>query len=325
VNIPNSIVTLIAGIVLTLISLWYGQNHGLMPVAASEEAPLVDSLFNAMMTIATGLFILVQGIIVIAIIRFRRRRGDTSDGPPIDGNLSLEIVWTAIPTIMVLAIALYSFEIYNAMGGLDSAASGSGRNNPELAQKPGSAIAAPMPKERDGEDLAAGVGASPGREGSAADVVVDVKGMQYAWIFTYPDSGIVAGELHVPAGKDIKLNITASDVLHAFWIPQFRIKQDAIPGSTNQLRFHPQKIGDYPIICAELCGAYHGVMKTRIIVESPEEFQQWRQERIASSETDNNQLSMLAPSEKTPSDAEYASRYVEEKMGIDQQVLQQLH
>jgi heme/copper-type cytochrome/quinol oxidase subunit 2 len=67
-------------------------------------------------------------------------------------------------------------------------------------------------------------------------------------------------------------------------------------------------------------------MKTRIIVESPEEFQQWRQERIASSETDDNQqLSMLASSEHNPSDAEYATRYVEEKMGIDQQVLQQLH
>ena len=115
-NIPSQITTLLAGIALTLISLWYGQNHGLLPIAASEEAAEVDALFNMMMTIATGLFVLVQGVIVIAAFRFRRRKDDNTDGPPIHGNIPLEIVWTAIPAVTVLIISVYSFEIYNAMG-----------------------------------------------------------------------------------------------------------------------------------------------------------------------------------------------------------------
>ncbi|NJK28250.1 MAG: hypothetical protein HC925_06855 [Coleofasciculaceae cyanobacterium SM2_3_26] len=104
-DIPTSIITLIVGVALTLISLWVGQNNGLLPVAASEGAPYVDSLFNAMMTLATGLFLLVQGVIVVALWKFRRPKGDRMDGPPIHGNIPLEIVWTAIPAIMVLGIS----------------------------------------------------------------------------------------------------------------------------------------------------------------------------------------------------------------------------
>lgn len=73
-NIPGNIITLIAGILLTLISLWYGQNHGLMPVEASEGAAQVDGLFNLMMTIATGLFLIVEGVLIYSIIRFRRKK-----------------------------------------------------------------------------------------------------------------------------------------------------------------------------------------------------------------------------------------------------------
>ncbi|MGB5711741.1 MAG: cytochrome c oxidase subunit II transmembrane domain-containing protein, partial [Waterburya sp.] len=109
---------------MTLISLWYGQNHGLLPIAASNDAMEVDELFNFMMTIATGLFLLVEGVLVYSLIKFRRRKGDTTDGPPIEGNVPLEIVWTAIPTVIVFILAIYSFEIYNSMGGLDPMTSG---------------------------------------------------------------------------------------------------------------------------------------------------------------------------------------------------------
>ncbi|NEP63323.1 MAG: cytochrome C oxidase subunit II, partial [Symploca sp. SIO2G7] len=92
---------MLIGIAVTLISLWYGQNHGLMPVAASTEAREIDQLFNVMMTIGTGLFLLVEGTLVVALIRFRRRKGDKTDGPHIEGNIPLEILWTAIPTVIV--------------------------------------------------------------------------------------------------------------------------------------------------------------------------------------------------------------------------------
>ena len=119
VKIPSSIVTLLVGIFVTLASLWYGQNHGLLPVAASEEAEQVDELFNLMMTIGFGLFLLVEGALVYSAIRFRRKDGDEGDGEHLEGNIPLEIVWTAIPAVVVLGNSIYSFEIYTRMGGLE--------------------------------------------------------------------------------------------------------------------------------------------------------------------------------------------------------------
>jgi heme/copper-type cytochrome/quinol oxidase subunit 2 len=74
-----------------------------------------------------------------------------------------------------------------------------------------------------------GIGGTP-QEGKVADLVVDVTGMQFAWIFNYPESGVNSGELHVPIGADVQINLSATDVIHSFWVPQFRLKQDAIPG-----------------------------------------------------------------------------------------------
>lgn len=279
-KLPTSITTLIAGILVTLISLWYGQHHGWMPEAASREAPLVDDLFNMMMTIATALFLLIQGALIIAIFRFRQKPGDNTDGPPLEGDIGLEIVWTAIPVVIVMVLSIYSFEVYNEMGGLDPAAS----RDPgpqKTAVVPGTAMAATLPGQ---DKIALGVGASPSQPASDAIVNVDVLGLQYAWIFTYPDSGVVSGELHVPTGQDVKLKISAQDVIHAVWIPQFRLKQDAIPGRDTQLRFKPEVPGTYPLVCAELCGSYHGAMRTQVIVHSPEEYDEWLQSQIAAKE-----------------------------------------
>jgi cytochrome c oxidase subunit II len=266
VNIPSNIITLIAGILLTLVSLWYGQNHGLMPQQASAGAAQVDELFNLMMTIATGLFLIVEGVLIYSIIKFRREKGDRTDGPPTEGNVPLEIVWTAIPTVIVFILALYSFEVYNNLGGLDPEVS---RDMPQeemqMANNQGKLVAF---NPHQGH-LALGLG------GGKSDIEVDVNAIQYAWIFTYPDTGIVSGELHVPINKQIKLNMKAGDVIHAFWVPQLRLKQDVLPGRNSELAFKANKAGDYPIICAELCGAYHGGMKTVLHVDTEEDYQKW--------------------------------------------------
>ena len=290
-NIPSNILTLIAGVAITLISLWYGQNHGLLPVAASAEASEIDGLFNLMMTISTGLFFLVEGVLVYCVIKFRRKAGDLTDGPPIEGNVPLEILWTAIPTVIVFILAIYSFEVYNDLGGLDPMASHDHQGHQEMVMTPeqtldstadsGSLVA------MDSSSLALGLGKSP--EAAAQPMQVNVNGIQYAWIFTYPDSGIVSGELHVPVDKPIKLNMSAGDVLHAFWLPEFRIKQDVIPGRDTLLTFTPTKTGQYPIICAELCGAYHGGMKTTLTVHSAEDYEQWLQDNtVATAEPEKN-------------------------------------
>jgi cytochrome c oxidase subunit 2 len=279
---------MLAGILLTLVSLWYGQNHGLLPVAASDEAALVDGLFNTMMTVSVGLFLLVESVIIIAVIKFRQRPGDEGDGPPIHGNIPLEIVWTAIPAVIVLVISVYSFEVYNELGGFDPDAA-SDQVQMQVAMLPGEDVSAPLidaahaPK-RHHHHLAVGVGASPGETAGVPDLTIDVKGLQYAWIFTYPESGVISGDLHLPVGQDIKLNITAQDVLHAFWLPEFRLKQDAIPGREAELRFTPRLVGEYPVICAELCGAYHGAMVTKLYVHSQEDYDAWLQEQVAAQE-----------------------------------------
>lgn len=326
-NIPSSITTLLIGIVLTLVSLWYGQNHGLLPIAASDEAYSVDGIFNAMMTVATGLFLLIQGVLIISAIRFRRRKDDKTDGPPIHGNIPLEILWTAIPAVIVLIISVYSFEIYNEMGGLDPMAShdhpraqvAHNHQMPSPEQEPDPSLIA---LASDQGTIALGLGASPDKEGQKVPLTVNVMGLQYAWIFTYPDSGVTAGELHLPVGEEVRLNLSAQDVLHAFWLPEFRLKQDAIPGREAELRFTPNKVGEYPIVCAELCGAYHGAMKSQLFVQTPEEYQAWiqSQQQVASAD---NPAKTLAVNPAELSDGDFLAPYASE-MGIDSHTLKQL-
>lgn len=307
-KIPSNIITLVIGVLITLISLWYGQNHGLMPVAASEDAKQVDNIFSFMLTIATGLFLIVEGVLIYSVIRFRRRQGDNTDGPPIEGNVPLEIFWTAIPTIIVFILAIYSFETYNNMGGLDPVIS---RDTP------------PQQIAMDGQkhQVALGIGTSAEENTSNPPLIVDVKAIQYAWIFTYPETGIVSGELHVPKDRPVKLNINAGDVLHAFWVPQLRLKQDAIPGREAILAFTANRQGDYPIICAELCGAYHGGMKAVLHVEDEETYAQWEE---TNKPVQQASLDETVAVNSTPlPDGEFLNPYAAE-MGIDSKTVTQL-
>jgi cytochrome c oxidase subunit II len=316
-KIPSNIITLLVGIVLTLVSLWYGQNHGLMPEAVSDSAPLVDGLFNLMMTISTGLFLIVQGALIYSAFKFRKRPDDDTDGPPIEGNIPLEIVWTAIPAVIVLGISIYSFEVYNSLGGLNPMEHNFAHNmehHHTVADKmPGAAIAATL--NDDSAPQVAQTAANPD------ELIVNVTGLQFAWIFNYPDTGITSGELHIPVNKEVRLNLSATDVLHAFWIPQIRLKQDAIPGRPTSLNFKPTKVGDYPVVCAELCGAYHGAMKTRAIVHSQEDFDTWvKQQQVAM----NQESLQEAIAVKDMSASQFLNPYSEE-MGVNAEVLKQVH
>lgn len=271
-QIPTSILTLGAGIIITFISLWVGQNHGLLPVQASEQAPLVDGFFNIMVTIATALFLVVEGAILIFVIKFRRQPGDDTDGLPIKGNFPLEIFWMAIPAMIVIGLGIYSVEVYQQMGGFVTADG--------MAHNHGAMSATSLNTDKTIEDSAIaphasfGIGATPDEQGVAADLVVNVTGLQYAWIFNYAD-GLTAGELHIPVGKDVQINLAAQDVIHSLWIPQFRLKQDALPGTKTELRFIATKTGTFPIVCAELCGSYHGSMRSQVIVHTPDEYEHW--------------------------------------------------
>ncbi len=313
--------TLLVGIFVTLASLWYGQNHGLLPVAASSEAELVDQLFNVMMTIGFGLFLLVEGALVVAAIRFRRRPGDESDGEHLEGNIPLEILWTAIPAVVVLGISIYSFDIYTRMGGLDLMNHSMAPTNAPAMQvayqvKNG---AAPLLT-----DASAGMGLMPGQDEDSV-LSVDVKGLQYAFIFNYPN-GIVDGELHVPVDQPVELNLNAQDVLHAFWLPEFRIKQDMIPGQDTKLVFTAIREGTYPVVCAELCGPYHGGMRTQVIVESAEDYATWVDSRLTAMAAGNSTIANLPSPPADRTEAEYLNTFVEPmQLAVAPESLAMLH
>jgi cytochrome c oxidase subunit II len=332
VKIPSSIWTLLIGILLTLVSLWYGQNHGLLPIAATDEADLMDGLFNTMMVVSTGIFLLVEGILIYCAIKYRRRPGDNEDGPPVEGNVPLEILWTAIPAIIVLGISVYSFDVYNEMGGFDPHVAHEAPLQQQSMKMPGAAIAATLndtPLNTEPNRNAPGVGIVaptigqlPEQEDKPPAMVVNVVGMQYAFIFTYPETDVSSGELHVPVGREVELNMSANDVIHAFWVPEFRIKQDIIPGRQTEVRFTPKKEGNYDLICAELCGPYHGAMRTQVIVEKQEAFDNWIQEQLVASTQTLNQAVAVNPADISPD--KFLAPYTKD-MGIEPAILHQIH
>ncbi len=230
----------IIGVVLIAIGVIVGLTANWMPVQASAEAASVDSLFNAMLAIATVVFLIVEGGIIYSIVRFRRKAGDDSDGPPDHGNTALEVTWTAIPAVVVFLLTIYSYKVF-------------------------SDIQAPQDNE----------------------TVIGVTGQQFQWTFTYPyepfadltpeqnkaaKTSMVSNELHVPSGRPVRVEITSVDVIHGFYVPEFRVKQDAIPGRTTTARFTPTEKGIYTVVCSELCGAGHAQMRNPVLVEDPAEY-----------------------------------------------------
>lgn len=200
----------------------------LMPAQASEGSVLVDRLFRFMMGIATVIFLIVEGALIYAVLRFRQKPGDDSDALPVHGNNTLEIVWTLIPAVIVAVIGVYSYQVL-------------------------------VDIERVPDD----------------PLVVRVIGQQFSWQFEYPESDVTSTELHLPVDRPVQFQIESRDVIHSFWVPEFRVKRDATPGQIDELVITPSQIGRYPIRCAELCGAGHAAMVSEVVVQPEADFQAW--------------------------------------------------
>ena len=157
----------------------------------------------------------------------------------------------------MLFVGLYSYDIYDRMGGM-----------------------VPLAHDHMGgaheEHIWGGISSGSIESAEATNTLpIEVTAMQFAFLFHYPEGDITSGELHVPADRPITLRMEAKDVIHAFWVPEFRLKQDVIPGQPTQLSFTPTRTGRYPIVCAELCGPYHGGMRSTVVVESPDDWDHW--------------------------------------------------
>jgi cytochrome c oxidase subunit II len=200
-----------------------------LPPSASEEAGRIDFVFWFVTGICIFIFAIVAAVIAYAVMRFRAKPDDDSDGPPIHGHTGLEIVWTAIPTVLVTAIAIVSAIV--------------------LAK----------------DDAA---GSNPLR--------VEVTAQQFAWTFSYPQYGNKkSAVLRLPVHRSVVLRMTTKDVIHSFWVPEFRQKQDVTPGIHPTLHVTPNKVGTYPVICTELCGLGHALMRSRAVVMKPDAFRRW--------------------------------------------------
>jgi cytochrome c oxidase subunit II len=200
-----------------------------LPTSAGREAGRIDFVFWFVTVICIAIFAVVAAVIAYSVWKFRAAPDDESDGPPIHGHTGLEITWTAIPTALVIAIAIVSAIVL--------AKNGNAGRNP---------------------------------------LRVDVTAQQFAWSFSYPGhANLASGDLRLPVGRKVELQLKSLDVIHSFWVPEFGQKQDTVPGLTTKLVITPDRVGTYPIVCAELCGLGHAVMRTSAIVMPVAGFDAW--------------------------------------------------
>jgi cytochrome c oxidase subunit 2 len=209
-----------------------------LPHAASRQAGRIDFVFWFVTAICIAIFALVAAVIIYSVFKFRAQPGEDADGPPIHGNTGLEIAWTAVPAALVTAISIVSAVV--------------------LAKN---------------EHIPHASAASSDR---LTPLVVNVTAQQFAWSFQYPGFGkLTSATLKLPIDTTTKLQITSLDVTHSFWVPQFSQKMDAVPGSITTLVITPDRAGTFPVICTELCGLGHAVMRSTAEVMSSQRFISW--------------------------------------------------
>jgi cytochrome c oxidase subunit II len=243
------VIALLAAAVATAVALFIPW----LPPQRSKEGERIDFVLWFTVAICIGVFAVVAAISVYSVAKFRVRPDDDSDGPPIHGHTGIEIAWTAIPTILVTTIAVVSAVALAENGKLK-------------------------------DDR----------------VVVEVTARQFAWTFAYPteaeaaaaakDEQIcklppetancpVSGTLRLPEGRQVELRLRALDVIHSFWVPEFRQKQDAVPGIVTHVAITPTEPGEDTVVCTELCGLGHALMRAGVIVMREGEFDRWRSQQ----------------------------------------------
>jgi cytochrome c oxidase subunit 2 len=126
------------------------------------------------------------------------------------------------------------------------------------------------------------------------ELIVNVTGEQFAWSFDYPQEKVKSNELVLPVDRPVHFQIHAKDVLHSFWVPDFRMKQDAVPGITTNTRVTPTDLGNFPVVCAELCGIGHATMRQQVRVVDGGEWQAWLKDQQEGGDAPEDGESALA-------------------------------
>jgi cytochrome c oxidase subunit 2 len=207
-----------------------------LPENVSTYGGQIDDLFRLILWITGTIFVLVEGLLLFFLFRYRHREGRVPRYT--HGSNRLEVFWTIVPAVICVILALMSR-----------------RSWAEIKQS--------IPREA---------------------LNVEITAEQFAWNIRYPgpdgkletpDDIVTLNQFHFPVGRAVVVTLHSKDVIHSFFLPEFRVKQDAVPGMSTRIWFEATRVGHWEIACAELCGLGHYRMKGFVTVETPEEFDRW--------------------------------------------------
>jgi cytochrome c oxidase subunit 2 len=222
-----------------------------LPESATEQGREIGDVWGTFMVAAFVVAGIVYALIVWSLLRYRLRRDEPPDafGRQFHANVPIEVVYTAIPILIVIGLFVVSADVDRFVTGTD------------------------------GEP----------------DVVLEATAFSWGWRFEYPDLGVVivsepssreepGPEIAMPLGQTTRVVLRSNDVVHAFWVPAFNFKRDAIPGRATVFDLTPVEEGVYRGVCAEFCGLNHAFMTFQVRTASPEAFDAWVSERAEAAE-----------------------------------------
>ena len=227
-------------------------SRGLLPHGVTDQTGRITNLWNGSWLAALGVGVLVWGLIFWCVVAYRAKKDEVGLPEQLRYNVPIEILYTVVPLFMIAVLFFYTARDEAAL--LDT------------SQKP--------------------------------DVTINVVGKQWSWDFNYVDAGTfesgtqaeLTGKpgvaatlptLYLPVNKRVEFVLTARDVIHSFWVPQFLMKMDMLPGKVNKFQVKPTEIGVFQGKCAELCGAYHSQMLFQVQVVSQADYEKHMAELLA--------------------------------------------
>jgi cytochrome c oxidase subunit 2 len=212
-----------------------------LPEGVSTYSGRIDDLFRLILWITGVIFVFVEVLLLVFLFRYRHREGRRAHYT--HGSNRLEVIWTIVPAVICVVLAL-------------------------LSRATWADIKQHMPKDA---------------------IQIEITGEQFAWNIRYAgtdnkfdtaDDVLSLNQLHFPVGKPVVVTLLSKDVIHSFFLPEFRVKQDAVPGLSTRIWFEGTRTGHWEIACAELCGLGHYRMKGFVTVETPEEFGKWLNDQV---------------------------------------------
>jgi len=209
-----------------------------LPLNLSTQGVVIDRLFWIIAVLTGVAFILVEAGIIWFSIKYRRRDGQKAHYT--HGSKKAEIIWTAVPAVILAVLGIYSGGVWADIRG-----------------------ASALPQDA---------------------LTFNVVAKQFEWNITYPgsdgridtaDDFVVRNQFHFPANEPVIVRLESEDVIHSFFVPELRVKQDAVPGMTIPIWFEATGTGEYQIACAELCGLGHYSMDAQVVIHDRADFDAW--------------------------------------------------